>query len=79
MIWQDILMAIGGVGFSLALIPSVIGEHKPEKSTCAITGGILTSYVVAMATLGLFFSSIAIGITATMWWVLLYQQVRGRK
>jgi len=48
MIWQDILMMIGGFGFALALIPSVIGKDKPEKSSCAITGGILTSYVVAM-------------------------------
>ena len=76
MIWQDILMMIGGVGLALALIPSVIYKDKPDKNTCAVTGGILTSYVMAMATLGLYFSAIAIGITATMWWILLYQQVR---
>ena len=79
MIWQDIVMAIGGFGFALALLPSVLYEDKPAKSTCAMTGVILTSYVVAMATLGLFFSSMATGITATMWWVLLYQQVRASK
>lgn len=74
MIWQDILMMIGGFGFAIALIPTVIGKNKPAKSTCAITGGILTSYVVAMATLGLYFSAIAVGITAVMWWVLLFQR-----
>jgi len=72
-------MMIGGFGFAIALIPSVIGENKPEKSSCAITGGILTSYVVAMATLGLILSAIATGITAAMWWVLLFQQVKGTK
>jgi len=79
MIWQDILMMIGGFGFALALIPSIVGERKPAKSSCAITGGILTSYVVAMATLGLILSAIATGITAIMWWVLLIQQTRRQR
>jgi len=79
MIWQDIVMAIGGFGLALGLMPSVIGKDKPAKSSCAITGGILTIYVVAMATLGLYFTPIIIGITATVWWVLLYQQVRRSK
>jgi len=78
MIWQDVLMMIGGFGFALALIPSIVGERKPEKLSCAITGGILTSYVVAMATLGLLLSAIATWITAVMWWVLLIQQIRRR-
>jgi len=74
MIWQDILMMIGGFGFAIALIPSVTGKSKPEKSSCAITGMILTSYVVAMATLGLILSAIATWITAVMWWILLFQR-----
>ena len=79
MIWQDILMMLGGFGLAIGLIPSVLGKNKPAKPSCAITAGILTSYVVAMATLGLFFSAIAISITAIMWWILLIQQIRRGK
>ena len=74
--WQDILIMIGGFGFAIALIPSVRGNRKPARSTCAMTGGILTSYVVAMVTLGLVLSAVATGITAIMWWLLLVQQVK---
>jgi len=76
MIWQDILMMVGGFGFALGLLPSLLGKNKPAKSSCAITGGILTAYVVAMATLGLILSAVAVGITAIMWWLLLFQQVK---
>ena len=72
--WQDILMMAGGFGFAIALIPSVRSTAKPIKSTCLITGAILTCYVVAMATLGLVLSAIGTGLTAVLWWVLLFQK-----
>ncbi len=74
MIWQDILMMVGGFIFSVALLPSVLGKEKPARSSCLITGTILTSYVVAMATLGLWLSAGATVLTATMWFVLLLQR-----
>lgn len=74
MIWQDILMMVGGFILSIALLPSVLGKDKPAKSSCLITGGILASYVVAMATLGLYLSASATALTTTMWFILLFQR-----
>jgi len=74
MIWQDVLMMLGGFSFSIALLPSVLGKNKPEKSSCLITGGILAFYVVAMATLGLWLSAGATALTAAMWLILLFQR-----
>ena len=74
MIWQDVLMMLGGFGFSIGLLPSVLGKNKPAKSSCLITGIILTSYVVAMATLGLWLSAGSTTLTATMWFILLFQK-----
>ena len=74
MIWQDFLMMIGSFGFAIALLPSVFGKSKPARLSSAITAGILTSYVVAMATLGLVLSAIATSITATLWWILFLQK-----
>ena len=74
MIWQDVLMMIGGFGFAIALLPSIIGKGKPAKSSCLITGGILASYVIALATLGLWLSAGATALTSAMWFVLLLQK-----
>ncbi len=74
MIWQDILMMIGGFGFSIALLPTVLSRGKPAKSSCLITGSILATYVLALATLGLWLSAGATALTATMWFVLLFQK-----
>ena len=74
MLWQDILIMIGGFGFSIALWPSVRSVNKPPRSTCLITGGILTSYCIAFFTMGLWLSTISTTLTALMWWVLFFQR-----
>lgn len=77
--WQDYLMMVGGIMFSIALIPCVRGEGKPDWRTSLLTGGILASYVPALATRGLVLSSAATAATATIWFVLLYQVLRRSK
>ena len=73
MIWQDILIALGSVGFTIALVPAILGKSKPPKSTCLLTSGILYSYVLAFATLGLWYSAVTTVSTAACWTVLLVQ------
>lgn len=72
--WQDILMMVGGFILSVALIPTVISKGKPARSSCLLTGGVLASYVVAMATLGLWLAACATALTTTMWFILLFQR-----
>ncbi len=79
MIWQDVLIMIGGFGFAIALIPAVWGRAKPPKSTCLLTATILTSYIIAFATLGLWLAAISTSLTAMMWWILLIQKREPQK
>lgn len=74
MLWQDILIMVGGFVFVIALLPSVFSKGKPAKSTCFMTAAVLSSYVGAFVTLGLFLSAFSTGLTALTWWVLLFQR-----
>lgn len=74
MIWQDILLMIGGFGFSVALFPAVRAREKPPRSTCLLTGTILASFTIAYATLGLWLAFVATLVTSTMWFILLCQK-----
>lgn len=76
MIWQDILLAIGGFGFSLALLPSVIHKTKIPLTTPLVTAIILTSYLVAYSTLGLWLAFTSGLLTAGLWWYLVWVAIR---
>jgi len=76
MIWQDLVMGIGAWMFSIALIPAIRSNSKPPVSTSLLTAGILSTYVVCMATLGLTLSAVSTGATATCWWVLFVQKLK---
>ena len=74
--WQDILLMIGGFGFSLALLPSVFGKNKPSSWTSGVTGTILVFFALAYGTLGLWLACVATSMTAALWFVLLFQAER---
>lgn len=79
MIWQDLLIMIGGFGFGLALIPSMRAKEKPAPTTSLLTGSILLSFCVAYASLGLWFAFSATIIVALGWYFLLGQALRRKK
>ncbi len=76
MIWQDVVLAVGGFGFSVALLPSLFGKDKPAKSSCVATGSILAVFVVCYATLGLWAAAVSTFLTCVCWAILHIQQVR---
>ena len=76
MIWQDLVLTIGGFALSIALLPSITSKNKPSKYTSMFTGTILASFTVCYATLGLTMASIATASTASLWFVLLIQRLR---
>jgi len=51
MIWQDLVLTIGGFALSIALLPSIKSKDKPSKYTSLFTGTILASFTVCYATL----------------------------
>ena len=76
MIWQDILLMIGGFGFSIALFPSIIHKTKMPIATPLVTAIILSSYLLAYATLDLWLAFISGCLTSAMWWYLFLIALR---
>lgn len=72
--WQDILILVGSFILTIALLPSIFSSNKPARSTCAISGTVLASYVVAFATLGLSLSAVGTGLCSLAWFILLIQR-----
>lgn len=80
MVWQDWILSVGQIFFIVALIPSVVSNHKPAFSTSVMTGTILAVFGLTYATLELALSSIVALTVAALWYVLAYQkykQMRG--
>lgn len=76
MIWQDIVLMVGGFGFAVALVPALRAKEKPPKRTSGVTGGILLVFAITYGTLGLWLAFSATLITATAWLWLLAQKVK---
>ena len=74
--WQDWLFLVGGFVFAAFLVPSIRSEAKPAIHTSLWTAAVLTLYVVAFASLGLWLSALGVVASASAWWVLFYQRVR---
>lgn len=76
MLWQDFIFTIGSLVFALALLPSVLGPHKPALASSVMTGSVLFIFAVTYITLGLIFSAISVCLTAIMWTILAIQKWR---
>jgi hypothetical protein len=77
-IWQDVVIGIGSVSFSLALLPAIWRRQPPPVITCALTTFWLWVYAVVFITLSLWFSAITGSVTALCWTILLYQASRSK-
>jgi hypothetical protein len=72
--WQDIVLSISLLAFNIALIPSVIGEHKPRLATSVLTALFLLPEVVVFINLSLWYSFIMASINTLLWTTLAIQQ-----
>ncbi len=80
MVWQDIAISIASVLLAYALIPQVIKGFKEKRKIISFQTAILTVLgllVITMSyyTLELTFSTIIIGITTSLWVILLIQTI----
>jgi len=73
MIWQDVVIMVACFGFAVALIPSIRGANKPEKSSCLITIVLLAAIAISFATLGLWLSFWSEITAIVAWSILLFQ------
>jgi hypothetical protein len=73
--WQDIIISAGGVFFTVALIPSLIGKNKPAVGTSVPTSIILFVMILTYASLGLWMSAVMNAVMCFLWAVLAFQQI----
>lgn len=71
--WQDIALATSTCVFNVALLPSVLGKHKPALGTCALTATFLCVNVTAYFTLHLWYAATMASINLCLWATLLIQ------
>lgn len=76
MSWQDVIFTLGSIGFSVALLPSVLGAEKPDVRTSAMTGSILAAFVVPYVSLSLWFSAASTAVLASLWMLLVAQRIK---
>lgn len=66
--WQDVVIAVGSMCFSIALVPALrAGSDKPPIFTAAFTAFWLLIYVVVFASLSLWFAAITAGVNGILW------------
>lgn len=77
--WQDVVMMLGSIGFSLALIPAVKSQGKPPIKTSLPTAVIGYVFSFCDFTLQLWLTGI-IGLgTSLLWTILLIQKIKEGK
>lgn len=76
--WQDYVFAAGSLIFIVALVPSVIGEHKPEFWTSVLTSLVLLVFSITYWTLGLNFGAATTVLASNLWGVLALQVLEKR-
>ncbi len=84
MLWQDTVITVANIMFFASLVPQVYYGFKEKKGfiTLATSGPIfigLYAISVSFYTLNLYFSSIMLFVTGTLWLVLFIQRLMYRK
>lgn len=76
--WEDLVLAIAGFMFSVALIPTLRGKEKPALSSSLTTAGLLGCVAVAYAFLGLWLGFASTVLNGIAWTSLAIQRLRAR-
>ena len=76
MVWQDAVFAIGGLALTLGVIPIIRASTPPPLLASATLVFVLSSYVVALATLGLWLATTAMVAQVAAWSVCVVQRLR---
>ena len=80
MIWQDIVLTVANLIFSLSLIPQVYEGYRKKKGFITIATSAPTfigvyAMAISLYTLSLYFSSITAALTGTLWLILFIQRI----
>ncbi len=69
----DVIFAIGGFMFFIALIPSVFSKDKPSMWTSLMTATILFTFAATYWTIDLELASYSTFMTGCIWMLLAFQ------
>lgn len=72
--WQDIVLSISVLAFSVALLPSLLGKQKPRIATSLLTALFLLPEVIVFFSLSLWYSFAMALINAVLWFALAAQR-----
>ena len=73
--WQDWILSVSVLAFSLALIPSLQGSEKPRLATSVLTTLFLIPEIIVFASLTLWYSFAMATLNALLWAVLAGQRL----
>lgn len=76
--WQDLVLAILQGLTIVALVPTLLGKDKPEKTTSLFTSFILLAMAFIFLTMGLVYASVSAALAGVLW-IVLFAQVVNRK
>ncbi len=71
--WQDIVLAVVGFGFSVALVPTLRGKAKPHPLSSLTTFMGLTRFIAVYVSLHLWLTVLSTVLNAAMWGTLFIQ------
>ena len=77
--WQDLVITIGQIIFSIALIPIVLSKDKPALVSSLVTGIVLCVYALTYITIQFWFGALMTTITGAIWLLLAYQKFKMEK
>ena len=75
LIWQDIILMIGGFIFAPSLVISIIQNTHIPIMTSLPTAIVLTAFVGCYLTLKLKLAAIATSLTAVCWFILFFMEI----
>lgn len=83
MVWQDLVLAAGGFVLTAGLVPMLHSPEHPPLRTSVTLLVVLSSYVVTLASLGLWVSALGTALQAVIWGAIALQRLkvtrRGRR
>lgn len=71
--WQDFAIAAIQIALSMALVPALFSDQKPDRLTCFLNTILLCALAGVMASMGMWFSMMTGASVAVCWFILLIQ------
>lgn len=72
--WQDFVLIIGQIAFTISLLPSIFSKDKPALTTSLISGVVLAVFSIVYITLSLYLAAVGTAATGSLWFILAFQK-----